>query len=75
MSHTATTRPQPATFERRDDGWRMTWHDDPNVYEVICPDCGDDSGPIELQPAPARSLRGPYATSDEAWKVATAHHW
>jgi hypothetical protein len=73
MAHTPSTRIQPASYTREDDGWRVTYHDDPNVWEVICPDCGDDGGPIENQSAEVRTLRGPYPTKDEAWRVVVKH--
>lgn len=73
MAHTASVRVRPATFTHVNDEWRVTYPDDARAWEVMCPDCGDDGGPIDLQPEPARALRGPYPTQDEAWRVATHH--
>src|SRR6202035_3187484 len=41
-------------------------------YEVICPRCGDDSGPYELQTPETQRLRGPY-TLDKARAAALEH--
>jgi len=42
-------------------------------YQLICPACGDDGGPYELQPAELQALRGPYASSREARRVLREH--
>ncbi len=71
--HAASVRRQPATFEQADGGWRVTYFGDPNVWEVVCPGCGDDLGPIVLQPERVQVLRGPYRSEEKAWEAAVAH--
>jgi hypothetical protein len=73
VGHVASTRPQPATYTRADDGWRVSPEVVPFAWEVVCAECGDDGGPVELQPEAARALRGPYRTRDEGWRVAMRH--
>jgi hypothetical protein len=47
----------------------MTWSSPPylrsdpatiELFEVVCPSCGDDLGSYEAQPPYIRRLRGPY---------------
>ena len=42
-------------------------------FEVICPQCGDDGGPLLSQPAAALALRGPFERPDAAERAASAH--
>jgi hypothetical protein len=71
--HVASTRPQPASCTKVDDGWQLSPEVVPFAWEVVCAGCGDDGGPIEVQGETARALRGPYHTKDEALRVATRH--
>ena len=42
-------------------------------FEVICPDCGDDGGPFDEQPAPVQQVRGPYPDFVEARRAVARH--
>jgi hypothetical protein len=46
----------------------------PGAYEIVCPRCGDDGGPVHEQPDYIRRLRGPHGTEDEAWASANGHN-
>jgi len=43
------------------------------IYEVLCPECGDDNGPFEHQSLELQKLRGPYLHIDDATRAATTH--
>ena len=42
-------------------------------FEVICPDCGDDGGPFDEQPAPVQQVRGPYPDVQQARQAVARH--
>lgn len=42
-------------------------------YEVICPDCGDDGGPLPEQPPEAQAARGPYPDAAAARRAVARH--
>jgi len=42
-------------------------------FEVICPDCGDDGGAFDDQPAAVRGVRGPHADFTEARRAVARH--
>lgn len=42
-------------------------------YEVICPDCGDDGGPLHEQSTEVQAVRGPYPDAAAARRAASVH--
>jgi hypothetical protein len=53
--------------------WR--WHQDvdPTKWEVICPDCGDGGGRLEVQSDYVQRLRGPYRSKTTARRALEQH--
>jgi hypothetical protein len=43
------------------------------LWEVICPDCGDDAGPYAEQAEQVQRIRGPYPNKEEAEQAMLAH--
>ncbi len=71
--HFPYARPERTGWHQSADG---TWEhrgEDAHRWEVVCAECGDTGGPFDLQPEPARLLRGPYKNRRHAKHVATAH--
>lgn len=63
---------------------RLRWHRDAHgrwesdefddsQWEVVCPQCGDEDGPIDELRAEARELRGPYSSEHKARHAAERH--
>jgi hypothetical protein len=71
--HNAQARRQPREMWRDDNGqWR--WSGEvTEIWEVICPDCGDDTGPTEAQPEAVRRLRGRYGSQAAATQAVKNH--
>jgi len=46
---------------------------DESRWEVVCPQCGDDDGPVDQLPEEIRGLRGPYSSKHQASHVANKH--
>jgi len=71
--HHAYARPLHGGWRKNPAGhWQSTTEDD-RQWEVVCEECGDTDGPIELQTAKVRSLRGPYPTKHQAEHEAKMH--
>ena len=56
-----------------DDSHYLSTSVDFSVWEVICPDCGDDLGAYDKQPTHIQSRRGPYPSASTANEVAMRH--
>ena len=71
--HYPYARPLHGGWEKNPAGhWQSTSEDD-RQWEVVCEECGDTDGPIELQSEKVRNLRGPYPTKHQAEHVAKRH--
>ena len=71
--HCPYARPLHGGWKKNPAGhWQSTSEDD-SKWEVVCEECGDTDGPIELQTEKVRSLRGPYPTKHQAEHVAKIH--
>jgi hypothetical protein len=70
----AACRAIPAEWGRDGQGrWTpVRWFPDPH-WEVICPECGDDGGPRDLQGSEILTRRGYYDTQLEARAAANRH--
>ena len=73
VAHLTHVRAQPAGFIHAADGWWVSDYGTGEPFEVICEDCGDDSGPIDSQTDKVQAIRGPYATKAQAWRIGAAH--
>ncbi len=70
MKHEAFARPRPIWWSVSEPRTiKASGHD----WEVVCESCGDDLGPVEIQPAHVQLLRGPYETLGEAAHAARQH--
>ena len=71
--HYPYARPVRGSWKKQSDGtWKSTV-EDTHKWEVICEQCGDGGGPLDVQPDSAKELRGPYASKHKATHVAKKH--
>lgn len=72
QGHFPYARPLQLDWELTPTGYRARGRD-PERAEVVCAGCGDEDGPSEVQPGPARRLRGPYPDLAAATRAASDH--
>jgi len=71
--HHPYARPRKGSWTKDATGRWRSGSVDPHSWEVICEECGDTDGPIEMQSPTARARRGPYSSKRKAERAATKH--
>ena len=71
--HHPYARPLQTDWKRNDAGRWESGGTDPHRWEVVCQECGDSDGPIEVQSVAVKARRGPYASKHKAEHAATKH--
>ena len=71
-AHNPIVRPLPLDFYRNEHKEWVAIGYAPKLCEIVCPQCGDDSGPKGDQSEAVQRLRGPFPNA-QALEVAELH--
>lgn len=71
--HHPYARPLQSGWSKDAAGHWQSARTDAHSWEVICEECGDKDGPVEMQPDAVKARRGPYSSKHKAEHAATKH--
>jgi hypothetical protein len=71
--HHPYARPLHGGWSKDVRGHWVSSTEDVHAWEVVCEECGDTDGPVEIQSKSVKRRRGPYGSKESAEDAAARH--